>query len=201
MDWFVDSAGLGQSVGVMDYSRIRTLYDGITELKQLLRTGWVDHGVTNPESVAEHCFGVGLLAALLAEGRELELEKVLLIALVHEVCEVRTGDLTPHSGVSAAEKQRREVEAAEELLGAIDPSGRLLELWKDFEFQRTAEGRFVKQIDRLEMVFQARVYEAQGRAEKALDQFYDYTEERLADPELKAVFRDLKRESGRPVEP
>ena len=69
------------------------------ELKQLPRTGWVRSGVENPESVAAHSWGMAVLALRLAP-KELDIEKILSLCLIHDLPEVRVGDLTPHDDIS-----------------------------------------------------------------------------------------------------
>ncbi|MBX6342026.1 MAG: HD domain-containing protein, partial [Thermomicrobiaceae bacterium] len=53
-----------------------TEWDGILdvlaaagELKHVRRQGWIDRGVVDPESVADHSYRMALLAALLALSR------------------------------------------------------------------------------------------------------------------------------------
>ena len=57
-----------------------TLYSQAAALKLLPRTGWLQRGVAHAESVAEHTFGVAVLALLIGDsvtgldrGRTLEL--------------------------------------------------------------------------------------------------------------------------------
>ncbi len=176
----------------MNYKKIETIYNGINSLKKLIRKGWELKGVKNPESVADHVFGVSFLAICMAKEKGLDIEKIALISLLHEVCEIETGDITPHDGISEEQKQREEMASSENFLMSIDSSGYYFELWKDFEFQRTPEGRFVKDIDRLEMAFQASKYE--GLSDKPLDEFYLYVENKLKDKDIKTVFLDLKNE-------
>ncbi|VVB99745.1 HD domain protein [uncultured archaeon] len=66
-------------------------------LKNLPRTGWGLRGAPR-ESVADHSFGVGVIALALArmEGLSRQDESELLRrALLHDLHEVRIGDLTP----------------------------------------------------------------------------------------------------------
>src|ERR671914_48325 len=68
-------------------------------LKRLDRTGWVLCGLpAGAESVAAHSYGVALTAMLLADevrarGAEVDVERVLRIALLHDLQETRTGDM------------------------------------------------------------------------------------------------------------
>jgi len=68
----------------------------IGELKKTKRRGWVMHGIKHPESTADHIFRVVILSWLLNKKKKLDEEKVLKIALVHDICEVYAGDETPY---------------------------------------------------------------------------------------------------------
>src|SRR2546423_2254696 len=71
----------------------------LQRLKRLDRTGWVLRGLpAGAESVAAHSYGVALSAMLLADecaarGVEVNTERVLRIALLHDLAETRTGDM------------------------------------------------------------------------------------------------------------
>jgi putative hydrolases of HD superfamily len=65
-------------------------------LKKLRRQGWIDRGVNDPESTADHSWAVALLAWLLVHDRpELDRDRVLLLGLVHDLPEAVAGDATP----------------------------------------------------------------------------------------------------------
>ena len=129
-------------------------------LKALPRAGWQRVGIVDPESVAAHSWGVAWLALLLCPP-ELDRERVLTIALVHDLPELRAGDITPHDGISAEEKRAREAAAAQALLGE-EPA--LLAAWQEYEDHQTAASRFVHQLDKLDMALQAiRYAREQGR--------------------------------------
>ena len=123
-------------------------------LKALPRAGWVRAGVEGAESVAAHSWGLAWLAALLCPP-ELDRARVLEIAIVHDLPEVRAGDITPHDGVSREEKQARELAAAEGLLGGAP---RMLAAWHEYEDNVTPEARFVHALDKLDMGLQALRY-------------------------------------------
>lgn len=134
------------------------LVEELLGLKELARAGWVRVGVPGPETVAAHSWGVALLAAFFCPP-ELDREKLLLMAILHDLAEVRVGDITPHDGVPHAEKHRREREAMADLL-AQHPE--LLAIWHEAEAGQTAEARLLKQLDRMDLGVQARRYTAQG---------------------------------------
>lgn len=137
----------------------------ILHLKQLFRKGWLQRGIpeTRCESVAEHCFGNAFLCLLLLDTHpELDREKVLRLALVHDLGEVYAGDLTPRDKVTKADKFKREKAAIDKIIGAIPACQSLLNDWHEYEEQNSPEAQFVKKIDRLEFALQASHYQHQG---------------------------------------
>ncbi|MFM7201023.1 MAG: HD domain-containing protein [Myxococcota bacterium] len=134
------------------------------QLKRLYRQGWLRRGVPPEacESVAEHSFMVAFLALALGQSRAepgLDPLKLVSMALLHDVGEVLAGDITPHDGVSPAEKEALEREGAHKLLLAMPEGHRLMDLWEQYEAQSCPEARLVKALDKLELGLQARVYE------------------------------------------
>lgn len=157
------------------------------QLKSLPRTGWLRRGVppARCESVAAHCHGVATLALLLLGGRPLDEDRVLRMALLHDLGEARVGDLTPADGVSANDKHRREAEALRAIVDGLPHARSHLEIWDEYEAGRTAEARFVRQVDKLEMALQAAAYRAQGY--EGLDEFFESARAAIDDPDLLAI--------------
>lgn len=124
-------------------------------LKDVVRAGWVQAGVENPESVAAHSWGMALLAIETCPP-ELDLLRVMELCVLHDLAEVVVGDITPHDGVSKAEKQRLEREAIQRF------GEKAVAAFEEYEAQETAESRFVKKLDKLDMAMMAERYEASG---------------------------------------
>ncbi len=122
----------------------------ILELKNIQRTGWVRNDVQNPESVAAHSWGMAILALKLTP-KGLDLAKVLSLCLVHDIPEVRVGDLTPHDDCST--KAEDELEAMKEL------APEWLSLFEEYELGQSEEAKFVKQLDKLDMGLQSLNYQ------------------------------------------
>ena len=123
----------------------------ILGLKDVARTGWVRNDVNNPESVAAHSWGMAILALKLTP-KELDLSKVLSLCLVHDIPEVRVGDLTPHDDCST--------KADDELSAMKELSPEWVHLFEEYELGKTEEAKFVKQLDKLDMGLQAMIYES-----------------------------------------
>ena len=156
-------------------------------LKALPRAGWVRVGVEGPESVAAHSWGVAFLVlALCPPG--LDRGRALAIATVHDLAEVRVGDLTPHDGVPGPRKEALEARALEELTAALPGSVELQALAREYRQGLTPEGRFVRACDKLDMALQAAWYGA--RQPLDLGEFLASALERLEDPDLRALARN-----------
>jgi putative hydrolase of HD superfamily len=132
----------------------------LLRLKTVLRAGWSRHDIPEGqvESVADHSYGVALLSLLFCPP-ELDRAKVLELAVLHDLAEVQTGDLTPHDGVPAEEKRAREVRAAAQLLKELPNTDELLERFDEYLDGASAEARWVKAVDKLEMSLQSLNYE------------------------------------------
>ena len=121
-------------------------------LKNLHRAGWVRAGLEEPESVADHSWGVALLAVCLCPPH-LNREKLLAMALIHDLPEVKVGDITPHDGITKQQKHTMEENAAKDL---FSPS--LYALWREAVEKKSPESKFLNQLDKLEMGLQAQIY-------------------------------------------
>lgn len=141
-------------------------YFELSHLKQLYRQGWLRRGVSKErcESVAEHSFGVALLALWLVETQypQLDAEKVLRMALIHDFGEVYAGDIIPGDAVEPEQKYRQEEASIRQVFEKLPGGEVYICLWQEFEQGQTPEARLVRQLDRLEMGLQAAVYRAQG---------------------------------------
>lgn len=169
-------------------------YQRVLELKKIKRSGWIKRDVNKPESDADHSWGLALLGYVISKKLGLNSEVVMIQSLIHEIGEVVAGDITPNDGILAEEKYRIEFNAAQELLSVIDKNGYLFELWRDFEEERTKEGRLVKQLDKLEMMYQ--VYNYEVEQDMNMNDFYEYmdckVEKNFFDEEILLLYSEVR---------
>lgn len=171
------------------------LFFEFAQLKNIYRWGWLQEGrdvsPDHCESDADHSFGVGLLSYFVAEEYRPDLNslKAMRLGLFHELGESRWFDATPQDNISAEEKRRMETEAVIRTLSVLRNPQKYLDIWLDFEYGKSPEAVFVKQIDRLEMGLQANLYEHLGY--NGLNEFFPYVQSRLESPELKDIFDEL----------
>ena len=147
-------------------------------LKNLPRTGWRFQGIKTGESVADHCYRVSLLSMILADllkthGVRLDAEKVMRMALLHEVAEARIGDV-PFPAleyIPEDAKEHGEKTAVESMFEGFGTVGeKYIEIWEEFEDNTSVEGQLVRAADKLELMIQAYEYEKIGY--RSLDKFW-----------------------------
>jgi putative hydrolases of HD superfamily len=153
----------------------------LQRLKRLDRTGWVLRGLApGAESVASHSYGVAFAAMLLADevrarGVEVDVERVLRLALLHDLAEARTGDMPRTMALYYGAEARHAAERA-----AFDDMVRGLgeargagysALHADYEARESLEARLVKAADIVDLLAQALAFERAGARE--LDEFWE----------------------------
>lgn len=150
---------------------IDLLAETVCRLKDTKRKGWLLREVEASESVADHSWGTSLLVLILCPP-ELDRLKCLEFAVVHDLAESLTGDYVASNNIPPAEKHAREIKAMEEIAARVN-CPRLLEIFAEYERRDTKEARFVKELDKLEAVLQARYYD-NGRRSRYFDQKREY---------------------------
>ncbi len=156
-------------------SHLVHLLDQANLLKRLPRTGWLLAGAPQPESVADHSFGVGVLALFLAEWvnqdpsregleRPLDVGRVVILALLHDLAESALTDLPKRASQLIGEqaKHRAEQQVMDALLAPLPGGAGYRALWAEYDAVSSPEARLVKDADKLEMVHQAIQYARQG---------------------------------------
>lgn len=147
-------------------------------LKTQKRTGWIDRLVPEPkvESIADHMYRMAIISMAIPN-QDINIDKCVKISIVHDIAESLVGDITPFEGVTKEEKHRREWETIQYLSELIKPynepfSKDLMELWLDYEEIRCVEARYVKDVDKFEMIQQAWDYEQDYGLKYDLEEFY-----------------------------
>ena len=125
----------------------------IDEMKNIFRRNLLADG-SRRENDAEHSWHLAMLAMLLEEysAENVNIERVLKIALVHDLIEVYAGDTFAYDAKGNEDKHEREVQAADKLFGILDSvqGAEIRALWDEFEAMETAESRYANAIDRIQ---------------------------------------------------
>ncbi|MBS7631191.1 HD domain-containing protein [Candidatus Bathyarchaeota archaeon] len=161
----------------------------VGRLKRLPRTGWLESRIEDPESVADHSFRTTVLAMILADLEKLDVEKVIRMALLHDLAEAEIGDLTPETKKGMREEYARvEREAFRRILGELPErlAEEYIELIKEYKDALTPEAKLVSEADKAEMLLQALDYEDVGVEHSRLRRFWETD---LEDPLLEELLR------------
>ena len=162
----------------MNAQAVLDFIEEVGVLKNLPRTGWRFRGIKDAESIADHCYRVSLLSMILADVLTeqevpLDVEKVMRLALLHEVAEARIGDL-PFPAlkyISEEVKTTGERAAVESMFEHFGPlQQKYMQLWEEFEKGTSIEGKLVRAADKLELMIQVLEYEKIGY--RSLDKFW-----------------------------
>ncbi|MGD9141330.1 MAG: HD domain-containing protein [bacterium] len=126
----------------------------IDRIKQVLRRTVVI-GTNRHENDAEHSWHLAMMAILLAEyaeGRSVDILKVLKMVLVHDLVEIDAGDTYCYDEEGAKDKSERETRAADRIFAMLpdDQGSEIRSLWDEFEEMTTREARFANALDRLQ---------------------------------------------------
>src|SRR5438132_1484359 len=97
---------------------------------------------------------MALMAVLLAEHAaepEIDLLRVVKMALIHDLVEIDAGDTFVYDAPAMDGKRAREEAAAERIFNILpqDLALEVRELWEEFELQESPEARFAGALDRL----------------------------------------------------
>lgn len=177
-----------------------------TSLKDKIRTGWETWNIDRQrvESVAEHIYGTCILAIAIDSEFDLNIDiyKVVMMLTLHEIEEVKIGDLTPFDKITAEEKRKIGKQAVEEVFSSLAKGINYIELIEEFEKLETKEAKIARMCDKLEADIQAKIY----CEEKSIDMYSDKNEHLLQDNRIKGLLEkgaksvaDLFVEYDRPV--
>lgn len=161
------------------------------KLKNIVRTGWKDWQVKRErlESVAEHIYGVQMLAIAMKSEFEydIDLEKVLFMLAVHELEEILIGDLTLFD-ISKEEKEKLGHEAIEKILDGLKEKEKIRSLIIEFDERKTKEADFAYHCDKLECDLQAKLYDEEG----CVDLNNQQKNSRFNNPEVQKIIKSKK---------
>jgi putative hydrolase of HD superfamily len=165
-------------------------------LKTVPRQGWIDKlSLKNPESVADHTYSMAIIGMVLSDSPKYNTERILKMILLHDLAESVTGDLTPEQKPKN-EKIILENKTIENILTNLPETlhTQYQNIWNEYQENNSEEAKFVHQIDKLEMVLQAKIYSKQNNSSEELLPFFTSAEKEIKDPNLLKIFKELSSE-------
>ncbi len=134
---------------VQDLIQIIDFVKQIDELKAVLRKTR-PLGMERYENSAEHSWQVTLAALMLKDyaAQPVDINRVLRMLLIHDLCEIDTGDVIVYAAVGSAHEEA-EAAATQRILGMLPNAmgDEYIALWHEFEASKSADARFAKALD------------------------------------------------------
>jgi len=174
----------------------------LNRAKMIPRSGWISHGISlqDVESVADHSFSTTVLAMLLADlevanGRRINLERVLRLALLHDLPEALTFDISKSyleylGKRGEAIKSELEQAAWKHLIKDVE-KGTIRkcydQLQSEFNAEKTIESMIVHAADRLDLILQIVEYRRRGYSKAILADLWKSTSRKLRGSKLVSV--------------
>ncbi len=168
-------------------------------LKEVKRSGWLISNVKNPEHVGDHSYSIALLSYILAKRMNLDANRCMMMALLHDINEVITGDIATRHNKKNQKMQDREKKMAERrnelkmisFLGDTDKRN-IRKFLDELYSEKTAEAKLVKQCDKLDYVIQLINYSKHMKSDERVDEFFLTADPKIDIQEVRYLFNKVK---------
>jgi putative hydrolase of HD superfamily len=155
-------------------------------LKRTPRSGWQFLG-PGGESVADHSYRTTMIAFALAQIDEsVDRSRVILMALVHDLAEARTGDL---NYMNQKYVVADEVKATRDMVRDLSFGDELQSLLEEYRLQATPEAILVRDADQLEMLLSLKEFKDTGNP--STDDWMPFVERRLRTETARSIARQI----------
>ncbi len=139
----------------MNLEKYIAFIEEIEKMKSVLRTSWTSSG--RRESDAEHSWRLALLACVVSEEyEELDLPKLLIMSLIHDMGEIYEGDISAALKPDKDDKYDTEYYAVQKVFGILPEAQakRMLDIWLEYNANKTPEAKLIKALDKAETILQ-----------------------------------------------
>ena len=172
---------------------IEKFFQKVLELKNIPRQGWKEKlGINNPESVADHSYSTTVMSMILSDLEGLNSEKIIRMALLHDLAESIIGDITPEH-ITKNEKINKENHAMKQILKNLPNkiAEQYFEIWNEYQKNSSQESKLLHDIDKLEMAFQAKFYQNKGISKEKLQTFFNTAEKEIKNKNLRKILLNI----------
>jgi len=172
---------------------IENFFQKVLLLKTIQRQGWKDNlQIDYPESVADHSYSVSAMSMILSDLEGLHTERIIKMAILHDLAESIIGDITPGK-ITDDEKITKENNAMKKILSNLPDkiTKQYLEIWNEYQNNSSQESNLLHDIDKLEMAFQAKFYQEKGMPKEKLATFYDSAKIEIKNKNLRNILSNI----------
>jgi len=152
---YEDVARIARSSCSGDIPQIVDFLLRVDSLKEVTRQNPIATGIRR-ERTAEHSWHVSIACLLFIQyaTEPVDVHRAMALAVVHDMPEILVGDTFVY-GPGEAGRRMKEVSAVKTIASYLphEEGVTIEEAWRDYEFCRTAEGRYVMALDILMPIF------------------------------------------------
>lgn len=152
---------------------------------------WTRYLNTDFANLAEHHFRIIWLALIIAKYEKADSDKVVKMALVHDIAESRTGDA---DYLARQYVERNEELGIKDMLKSTAVEKDFLRLWQEYERRESLESKIVKDADTLDIDLELQEQKARGsNLVKAWSKQRDYvSQNKLYTKTAKKIWRQIQ---------
>lgn len=193
----------------------------IGKLKDVKRKGVAFYGVKNPDSATDHTFRSAMMAWVFGKMKKnLDVEKVIKLTLIHDIYKIYLGDATPYAGLLPKDKKKRaefvkrwrrlrlirkeqrykkkygkQYEVFRKLFKNLpqELKKEAVNLQEDYTKRLTPESKFVAQIDLLEDLLEA-LEQYKKNKKFPTRPWWEHADEMVDDPVLLKFLKEIEKE-------
>jgi len=171
-----------------------TFFDDLMRLKRIPRSGWITYRISrhDAESVSSHSYSVAVIALVISEtlrlrNRKVDVEEVLRMALLHDLSESLTFDISKAylrylGRIGSKVKARIERRAVSHLVSGLENSKlsrKFVRSLEEYSAAKSPESRIVHAADALDLLLQILEYQRMGYRKTTLDPIWRETKSKL----------------------
>ena len=172
---------------------IEDFFQKVLELKNIPRQGWKEKlGIINLESVADHSYSITVMSMVLSDLEGLNTEKIIRMALLHDLAESVIGDIIPND-IIKNEKISKENLAMKQILKKLPNkiAEPYFKIWNEYQKNSSQEACLLHDIDKLEMAFQAKFYQDKGISKEKLQTFFNTAKKEIKNKNLRNILSNF----------
>lgn len=188
------------------------------KIKEIYRQTYLANG-ERKENDAEHSWHLALMAVLLKEyaQEEVDLLRVVSMVLIHDIVEIDAGDTFAYDEEGLKTQRAREEKAADRIFGLLpdDQAREMRSLWEEFEAYETAEAKYAHVLDNCQplilndasrgkgwqehQVHKGQIYKRNARTAEGSQKIWEYMKRIVENNIEKGTVLEDETESGKEV--
>ena len=192
----------------------------IGKLKKVKRKGISFYGVKTPDSTIDHAYRMAMMVWILSKGKKISIERAFKMALIHDICKVLTGDITPYDGLLPKNKKERDEFVRRWLRLSLDEKEKryalkfkkeynalkkltlklpiklkkeIENIWLDYHKRKNPEARFVFQLDMIENLLEALEWYKKNK-KFPTKPWWEHADEVIDDSALLKFLKEIEKE-------